>query len=44
VPNITGVNQYQFAHANGEIVPPLRDEFPEPAMPAGEAPAAAPAP
>jgi hypothetical protein len=44
VPNMTGGNQDQFAHANGEIVPTLMDEFPEPAMPAGEAPAAAPAP
>ena len=45
VPRVPGMvdNQYQFAHANGDIVPTLMDEFPEPEMPAGEAPAPAPA-
>jgi len=43
VPRVPGMvnNQYQFSHANGDIVPTLMDEFPEPAMPEGEA--AAPA-
>ena len=47
VPRVPGMvdNQYQFAHANGEVVVVQMDEFPEPAMPAGETPAAeAPAP
>jgi hypothetical protein len=43
VPRVQGMvnNQYQFSHANGDIVPTLMEEFPEPAMPEGEAPAAA---
>ena len=43
VPRVPGMvnNQYQFAHANGDIVPTLMEEFPAPAAPGGEA---APAP
>ena len=35
VPRVDGIvnNQYQFSHANGEIVPVQMDEFPQPDTP-----------